>query len=91
MTHITPAQAREALTQALRKAGGVMMTESPIDTVRQFIQQYEQMEAALKPFVDEGAWEELWPDDAHYDRPDGYLSCFTVGDLRRAAAATKGE
>ena len=63
------------------------------------------LESALRPFADEAAlWADMWADDFHPVQ-DTSVSCsqcgesmekperarFTIGDLRRARAALKGE
>ena len=63
------------------------------------------LEGALKPFADEAAlWADMWADDFHPIQ-DTSVSCsqcgesmekperarFTIGDLRRARAALRGE
>lgn len=74
-------------------------------TLRAQAERVRVLESALRPFADEAAlWADMWADDFHPVQ-DTSVSCsqcgesmekperarFTIGDLRRARAALKGE
>lgn len=106
MTHITPAQARRAMNAiAMDTISGALCVRhvTPYDTLTAFIQQYEQMEAALKPFATVGkiidgpfgpalfAEDNMAFSSGCAWSENGESKTLTWGNFRRAAAATKGE
>ncbi len=94
MTPITPAQARENL--AILKLGRDVGSRQ-VAALTTFIQQYEEMEAALSDLTSTSAVyfarKDKWRDDERLIivKATGDESDFTVAQFRRAVAATKGE